>query len=678
MAKAKTKKQKAAELREYERKRDFGVTSEPPPRRRRKKKAKAAPRFVVQEHSARRLHWDLRLEHDGVAASWAIPNGIPEDPGENRKAVHTEDHPLEYLEFEGEIPAGEYGAGTMGIWDRGAYACEKWEEGKVIVDFDGERLRGRYALFRAGRSEKDWMIHRIDPPARERDPIPESLLPMSASAGELPKNQRGWAAELRWEGVRAIAFGEPGRLRLQGRELEDLTDRYPEVRRLSRQLGSRAAILDGVLVAFDGERPSRERLAHREDAGSDSAIRRLAKSEPATYVVFDLLYLDDRDLTGEPYRRRRELLEGLGLEGDAWQTPAYATRGARELLAAARDRGLPGLVMKKLKSGYEPGKRSRDWIAVGDGEGHRQETLRIEGKGLTVEGRQLKLSNLDKVLYPETGFTKRDLIGWYARISEVLLPHLRGRPLTLKRYPDGVEGKYFYEKRCPSHRPDWVRTASIWSDRHKGEIDYCLVEDLPTLLWLANLADIELHTSLSLASDIEAPTAMVFDLDPGAPADVLDCAQVAIWIRGLFEQLGLDCYPKTSGSKGVQIYVPLDRTSSSYERTKPFARQVAETLEQRFGDRVVSRMTRAKRPGKVLVDWSQNDRHKTTVCVYSLRAKPRPTVSTPLEWDELESALAAGEAERLVFDHADVLERVEAKGDLFAPLLSERQALPDR
>jgi bifunctional non-homologous end joining protein LigD len=676
MAKAKTKKQKAAELREYERKRDFGVTSEPAPRRR-KKKAKAPPRFVVQEHSARRLHWDLRLEHDGVAASWAIPNGIPEDPGENRKAVHTEDHPLEYLEFEGEIPAGEYGAGTMGIWDRGAYACEKWEEGKVIVDFDGERLRGRYALFRAGRSEKDWMIHRIDPPARERDPMPESLLPMSASGGELPKNQRGWAAELRWEGVRAIAFCEPGRLRLQGRELEDLTDRYPEVRRLSRQLGSRAAILDGVLVAFDGERPSRERLAHREGAGSDSAIRRLAKSEPVTYVIFDLLYFDGRDRTGEPYRRRRELLGGLGLEGGAWQTPAYATRGARELLAAARDRGLPGLVMKKLKSGYEPGKRSREWIAVGDGEGHRQETLRIEGKGLTVEGRQLKLSNLDKVLYPETGFTKRDLIGWYERVSEVLLPHLRGRPLTLKRYPDGVEGKYFYEKRCPSHRPDWVRTASIWSDRHKGEIDYCLVGDLPTLLWLANLADIELHTSLSLASDIEAPTAMVFDLDPGAPADVLDCAQVAIWIRGLFEQLGLDCYPKTSGSKGIQIYVPLDRTSSSYERTKPFARQVAETLEQRFGDRVVSRMTKAKRPGKVLVDWSQNDRHKTTVCAYSLRAKSRPTVSAPLEWDELESALAAGEAERLVFDHADVLDRVEAKGDLFAPLLSERQLLPD-
>jgi bifunctional non-homologous end joining protein LigD len=292
-----------------------------------------------------------------------------------------------------------------------------------------------------------------------------------------------------------------------------------------------------------------------------------------------------------------------------------------------------------------------------------------------VEGRELELSNLDKVLYPKVGFTKGELIDWYARIGEVLLPHLRGRPLTLKRYPEGVEGKHFYEKRCPSHRPDWVTTAAIYSDRHEGEIDYCVVEDLPTLVWLANLADIELHTSLAKAEAIERPTAMVFDLDPGAPADIVDCCQVAVWLRGLFEQLGLECYPKTSGSKGMQLYVPLNG-DVTYDDTKPFAKAVAETLEKRFPDLVVSQMSKAKRPGKVLIDWSQNDRHKTTVCVYSLRAKERPTVSTPLEWDEVESALEAGEAERLVFDHAAVLERVEEKGDLFAPLLSQEQELP--
>jgi bifunctional non-homologous end joining protein LigD len=270
---------------------------------------------------------------------------------------------------------------------------------------------------------------------------------------------------------------------------------------------------------------------------------------------------------------------------------------------------------------------------------------------VTIEGRELSLSNLDKVLYPRSGFTKGELIEWYARMGEVLLPHLRGRPLRMKRYPDGVEAKHFYEKRC-------------------------LVEDLPTLVWAANLAAVELHASLSPATAMERPTAVVFDLDPGAPADVLDCAQVAIWIRGMFEQLGLNAYAKTSGSKGIQVYVPLN-TKVTYAQAKPFAKAVAETLEAKFPERIVSRMAKSRRGGRVLIDWSQNDPHKTTVSVYSLRAKERPTVSTPLEWDELAEALAESEASLLVFDHEAVLQRVEEKGDLFAPLLGERQQLPD-
>jgi bifunctional non-homologous end joining protein LigD len=286
----------------------------------------------------------------------------------------------------------------------------------------------------------------------------------------------------------------------------------------------------------------------------------------------------------------------------------------------------------------------------------------------------LSLSNLEKLMYPRAGFTKGHVIDYYTRIAPVLLAHLRDRPLTLKRYPDGVEKGHFYEKRCPKHRPEWVQTAKVWSERHGEEIDYCLVEDLPTLVWAANLADVELHTSLSLATEIERPTAVVFDLDPGAPADVLDCAQVAIWIRGMFEQLGLNAYAKTSGSKGIQVYVPLN-TEVTYARTKPFAKAVAETLEAKFPERIVSRMAKSKRNGRVLIDWSQNDPHKTTVSVYSLRAKERPTVSTPLEWNELAEALAESEASLLVFDHEAVLQRVEEKGDLFAPLLSERQQL---
>jgi bifunctional non-homologous end joining protein LigD len=351
-----------ADLEDYKRKRDLEATPEPAPRRRRKRGR--ALRFVVQEHSARRLHWDLRLEHDGVAASWAIPNGVPDDPGENRLAVRTEDHPLEYLDFEGEIPEGEYGAGTMTIWDRGAYECEKWEEKKVIVVFDGERLSGRYALFQTG-GEKDWMIHRMDPPAEERDPFPEAIVPMLARLATLPADADEWAAEVKWDGVRAIACCRPGRLRLQSRNLNDITRQYPEVKRLSRQLGARDAVLDGELVAFDENgRPSFGHLQQRIHQTSESVVRRRMKSHPVTYMIFDLLYLDGHNLMDEPYTRRRELLEGLELSGESWQTPRYSVGSAAKLLEATREQGLEGLLLKRLDSGYAPGKRTGAWLKV--------------------------------------------------------------------------------------------------------------------------------------------------------------------------------------------------------------------------------------------------------------------------------------------------------------------------
>jgi bifunctional non-homologous end joining protein LigD len=294
-----------------------------------------------------------------------------------------------------------------------------------------------------------------------------------------------------------------------------------------------------------------------------------------------------------------------------------------------------------------------------------------------IDGRKLRLSNLDKVLYPKAGFTKGQVIDYYARVSPALLPHLHGRPLTMKRYPDGVEGKFFYEKQCPSHRPDWVATAAVWS-RHNGrEIDFCLANDLPTLVWAANLADLELHTSLALADDVERPTMMVFDLDldPGPPADIVDCCRVGLWVRELFEGLGLESFPKTSGSKGLQVYVPLGG-ETSYDETKPFAKAVAELLEKQHPKKVVSRMSKDLRGGKVLVDWSQNDEHKTTVCVYSLRARERPTVSTPVAWDEVEHALKAKDPAVLAFEADQLLARVEDRGDLFAPVLTLQQALP--
>jgi bifunctional non-homologous end joining protein LigD len=292
-----------------------------------------------------------------------------------------------------------------------------------------------------------------------------------------------------------------------------------------------------------------------------------------------------------------------------------------------------------------------------------------------VEGRHLKLSNLDKVLYPDAGFTKGQVIDYYVRVAPVLLPHLRGRPLTMKRYPNGVSGPFFYEKNCPDHRPEWVHTARVWSEGNNRWMDYCVVEDVATLVWAANLADLELHTSLSLGKEILRPTFLVFDLDPGPPANIVQCCQVGLWVREIFAKFGLQSFAKTSGSKGLQVYVPLN-TSITYDQTKPFAHEMARMLERAHPDKVVSDMKKALRTGKVLVDWSQNDDHKTTVCVYSLRAKERPTVSTPVKWDEVESCLKKGDPNLLVFDAEQVLARAKKQGDLFEPVLKLKQKLP--
>jgi bifunctional non-homologous end joining protein LigD len=813
-------------LRDYHAKRDFRVTNEPAGHEDAAHgETPAEPRFVVQEHHATRLHWDLRLEHDGALASWAIPNGIPADPAENRMAVHTEDHPLVYLDFEGDIPAGEYGAGTMRIWDRGTYEPHLFTDKKVEVTFHGERLSGRYGLFPIGRgpdSAKDWMIHRMDPPADpEREPMPERIVPMLAGlATSVPRRESEWGFEVKWDGIRAIAYVKPGRLRLESRNLREITEGYPEVRGLLRDLGMREAVFDGEIVAFDDNgRPSFERLQRRMNVTGASAVRRLSASIPVVYAIFDLLYLDGHSLMGLPYHQRRARLEELHLGGPAWRVPATHPGEGTRLLQATEAQGLEGIVAKRLDSRYEPGRRTGAWCKIKHthrqevviagwipGEGRRRErigallmgvfegsgdnrrlryagrvgtgftertldelakklaplrcdTCRLEGapklprntvfvepklvaevefrewtsegimrapsfKGLredkpavevtretaadddptppsprpegdddadpaspealfdsveplpdgalavVLDGRRLKISNWDKVLFPEAGFTKGDLIAYYARVADAVLPHLHDRPLTLKRYPNGVDAPYFYEKQSPSHRPEWVQTARI------GSINYTLAQDRPTLVWLANLADVELHTSLALAQAPQRPTMLVFDLDPGAPAGIPECCEVALVLRGLFSQIGMESVVKTSGSKGMQMYVPLNDEHVTYEQTKPFARRIAELLEQRLPDLVVSRMTKRLRKGKVLVDWSQNDEHKTTVTVYSVRARERPTVSAPVTWDEVQSCLDSRDPERLSFETGDVLGRVAEQGDLFAILLSAHHELP--
>ena len=557
-------------LAEYDRKRDFSKTAEPRGEPASEVAGGAQPRFVVQEHHARRLHWDLRIEHEGVAASFALPNGVPLDPKDNRMAVRTEDHPLEYLEFEGEIPEGSYGAGTMTVLDRGTVSIEKWDAKKIEVTLHGERITGRYALFVL--KEADWMIHRMDPSQdRDRVGLPEHIVPMLAKAGELPRDGERWGYEVKWDGVRALAYALPGRLRFESRNLNDITEGYPELRSISRAVGHREAVLDGEIVAFDADgHPSFERLQQRMHVRGERQVKRLTESVPVVFVVFDLLYLDGRDLTRLPYSERRERLEALALSGPQIRVPRLLAGDGAEVLEAVRAQGLEGIIAKRLDSRYEPGRRGGSWLKVKNvqrdefvigawmpGEGRRRESIgslavgqwdggelryagnvgtgfsdaelerlagilapleredspfsgRQPGKGavwvqpsraasveylertgagmirapsykglvepdeserlppppiapgeVEVDGRRLKLTNLDKVLYPATGFTKGQVIEYYARIAPVLVAHLDDRPLTLKRYPNGVEDKFFFEKNCPKHAPDWIPTGAL-------------------------------------------------------------------------------------------------------------------------------------------------------------------------------------------------------------------------
>jgi bifunctional non-homologous end joining protein LigD len=808
-----TKQTPAVVLGEYARKRTFSRTPEPKPARGTRS---AGTRFVVHEHHARRLHWDLRLEHNSALASWAVPNGIPQDPEQNRKAVHVEDHPLSYIDFHGTIPEGNYGAGEVTVWDEGTYECEKWERGKIVVVFHGERLQGRYALFRAGRAEKDWMIHRMDAPVDPAaEEMPQFIAPMLAKLSTLPTDDSEWAFEVKWDGVRAIARSQPGRISFISRNGNDVTAAYPELRALNRALGSREAILDGEIVAFDERgRPSFQALQSRMHVRGETAVRRLAQSTPVTYVLFDLLWLDGHSLMGLPYTERRSRLQALNLDGDHWRTPEYHSGDGGVFLRASKEQHLEGVLAKRLDSAYTPGGRRGSWLKVKnvqrqelviggwtEGKGSRSKSLgalhlgvyengqltyagkmgtgfdarelerlgsllgplsrkdspftgrqppkgahfvepelvceveftewtragtlrhpsykglredkpatevvreRVSAperaqesaesesppaaKGWTaagskvrggvqaeVDGRTLKLTNLGKVLYHAVGFTKAQVIDYYAQIAPVLLPHLHNHPLTLKRYPNGVNEKYFYEKQSPDHRPGWVRTAGIWSAHSKREIHYTLCQDLPTLVWLANLAAIELHPSLSQAGHPERPTTLAFDLDPGAPASIVECCEVALELHDMFEELGLRTFAKTSGSKGLQVYVPLNEEDVTYEQTKPLAHAIADLLQQRRAELVVAEMAKSERTGKVLIDWSQNDPHKTTVSVYSLRAKDHPTVSTPLLWSEVTACREARDPKLLEFDAEQVLARVREHGDPFAEVNSLRQRLP--
>jgi bifunctional non-homologous end joining protein LigD len=451
----------------YRAKRDFRSTPEPRGRR----EEGDGGRFVIQEHHARRLHWDLRLEHEGALASWALPRGIPAHPKENRLAVRTEDHPLEYLEFEGEIPKGEYGAGTMTVWDRGRFEAEKFRADEVIAEFHGERLRGRYALFRT-RGD-DWLIHRMDPPEDPGyEPMPDRLAPMLARSGSLPAKDAAYGYEVKWDGIRALLYCDHGHSTLQGRNFTDFTPRYPELRELSRALGARRLIFDGEVVAFDEQgRPSFERLQTRMHLASDSAVRRRMRDTPVTYVIFDLLYLDGHSTLALSYEERRELLERLELEGPAWRTPRYHRGEGRALLDATAELGVEGIVAKKLDCPYEPGRRVAGWIKVKNvmvqdvviggwtpGAGGRSGRLGAIAVGVMEDGGIVYAGKVG------TGFTEATL----TTLSRELEPlRTDESPFTGRQPPKGT---VFVEPRLVAavEFREWTRSGTLRAPSFKG------------------------------------------------------------------------------------------------------------------------------------------------------------------------------------------------------------------
>lgn len=622
-------------LDEYRRKRDATRTPEPVPQADPQVEGPGT-RFVIQEHHARRLHWDVRLERDGVLVSWAVPKGLPADDETVRLAVRTEDHPMEYLDFHGEIPAGEYGAGSMTVWDTGTYETEKWHPREVAVVFHGERARGRHVFIRTGRGENDWLLRRSDPTPPGQDPLPRDARPMEPVPGPLPDGD-GWWLQVGFGGRRVIVRVDGGRATITDADGEDLTPTLPHLRGLGPSLSATRALFDGELAP-----------------------------DTADLWIGDLLHLDGRDTAALPFRERRALLDALPLAGPHWRpAPVFPGAGA-EVLTAVAAQGLPSVIAKDGGSAYTPGPGD-GWVEVATTAAAPPPRRAPVGKA--------RLTNPDKVLYPLTGTTKAQVLEHYLAVAEVMLPHLRDRPVTMVRWPDGVERGSFFEKDVSRHAPSWIRTARVGTPGGRSEsADFPVIDDEQGLAWAANLAALELHVPqwrLGPRDGRHLPDLVVFDLDPGEGTTVVDCARLALRIADRLADDGLVACPRTSGGKGMQLYLPV--AVSRAEQTSEFAKALAEELAADDPKRVTAVMAKARRRGRVFVDWSQNNPHKTTIGSYSLRGRARPTVATPVTWDEVRTCRRT---EDLTFTLADLPARIAEYGDLMAPVLGEGARLP--
>jgi len=815
-------------LEDYRRKRNAGVTPEPMPRK--AGRQAAAPRFVIQKHDASRLHYDLRLEHEGVLASWAVPKGLatPHDP--RKLSVQVEDHPLEYLDFHGEIPKGEYGAGQVDIWDTGTYEplddfATGLEKGKLTFRLLGEKVDGEFSLVRM-KQGADWLIllhkgGRLNPDLRAVGRLaaqPRQVEPMKAMMGDKPFDSDDFSFEIKFDGIRAVAFlFEDGATSLRSRNHKELSASYPELEELGSHFLARELVVDGEIVALDERGVSSfQLLQSRMNLGTEAAARRAAASVPVYYYLFDVLYLDGRDLTGLPLSERRQILERIFIPGKYIRLSESVELKGRAFFQAAAAAGLEGIMAKRKASPYLP-KRTLDWIKlkavheqefviggyttprggrtgfgallVGYHEGSRlvyaghvgtgfseelladlmkkmnalkqskapfteephtnqpatwikprlvaeikfaewtrdgvlrepvflglrtdkkprevvreekalveksMEAAEAQDRGasaggsdemdkpkvaaplprlsgerqeIRITGRRLALTHLDKVFWPDEGYTKRDLIDYYHRAAGFIVPHLEERPLTLKRYPDGFGSQPFFEKEAPPETPDWVRTETLAAENERKKIRYILCEDEPTLLYLANIACISQNPWLSKLPDAGKPDVLVLDIDPPGPGRYDECIEVALLIRETLADFGLKGYPKTSGATGIHVYVPI-RPVYTYAQVRQFAQVIASLCREQRPDLITLEVATGRRGGKIYLDFLQNVKGKTVASVYSVRAQPGAPVSTPLEWMELRQGLRPGD-----FTIANVPARLEQKGDLFAGVLNERQDL---
>jgi len=827
-------------LETYRGKRKFEKTPEPAPEPVRGKGGNA---FVVQQHDATRLHWDLRLEIDGVLVSWPVPKGPSLNPADKRLAVQTEDHPLEYASFEGVIPEGNYGAGPVQVWDSGTYemegdlgAAEQLARGEMKFRLHGRKLRGSFALIHTGKRAQDpkdrrnwllikhadqyadanWDIEKLDwsvltgrtikeiedglsgraataaqLPGARKAPWPSKIEPALATLIEKPFTDPGWIFELKWDGMRVLSSIRNGKVELHSRTGRVVTSQFPELAALPARIAAERAIFDGEVVVLDQEgRPDFSRLQHR--MGVERPTAALVAEAPVVYYVFDLLYADGYDLRGVPLVERKDFLRRILLPEDPLRYSSHVAGEGEALYKLAREKGLEGIVGKQARGTYPAG-RSAQWVKLkttsevdavvggftaprggrehfgallaglydgarlrfigGVGTGFDQATqeevarqfkpliakdapfaeppatrekptwlepklaarVRFAGwtaethlrapvflglrpdidpkectfsaetpkaqrslasdiaaaKGddvtLDVEGRKLRLTHLNKVFFPEVGLTKRDLLGYYARVSGLILPFLSQRPLVLRRLPDGVGGGLFYQKEA-GKMPDWIQTVAIPSEGK--EIRYVVCNDVATLLWLTHLGCIDHDPWASRIDDLEHPDYVFIDLDPSEGTPFASVVDVAREVCAVLAQAGMKFYVKTSGASGIHVFLPIERVYS-FEQAAMFGQVVSRMAAARIPEKATFERTVAKRPkGSVLLDYAQLAYSRPLASVYSVRPEPQATVSAPITTQELKPALTPAR-----FTLKNMPERLEKAGDLWADFWRSRQRI---